>query len=88
MEWFDVCELLPETCELCHFYKDATLEFTTVLTMNKNGQMGIKNRLRVKECGSPYSDGHVSGGWEWSKGGIEPEYWCPIPQNKLLHQCA
>lgn len=84
MEWFDVSELLPEDCTFCHFHKDSALEFTSVLAMNKFGKMEIKNRLKVEKCGSPYLDEHATAGWEWSKGGIEPKYWFPIPQNKLL----
>ncbi len=48
-EWFSVDELLPENCKLCNFHSDSTMEFTSVLTMNKRGQMEIKNRIRVKK---------------------------------------
>jgi len=81
-EWFSVDELLPEDCRLCNFHSDSMMEFTSVLTMNKRGQMEIKNRLRVKKIGSPYLDEHATDGWVWSRGGIEPKYWFPIPKNK------
>ena len=82
MEWFCVDELLPEDCNLCNFYKEAKMEFTTVLVMNKHGQMAIKNRIKVDKCGSPYLDEIATDGWVWSEGGIEPMYWLPIPKNK------
>ena len=84
MEWFDVDELLPEDCKLCHFYKDSCMEFTSVVAMDKDGKMEIRNRLKVDKCGNSYLDDYATNGWEWSYGGIKPKYWFPIPQNKLL----
>lgn len=86
MEWFRACEFLPEDCSICHFHKDGTMELTTVLVMNKHGQMAIKNRMKVEKCGSPYLDELATDGWVWSEGGITPKYWCPIQKNKLLFE--
>lgn len=82
MDWFCVNELLPENCNLCHFYKETNMKFTTVLVMNKHGQMEIKNRIKVDKCGRPYLDEIATDGWIWSEGGIKPKYWLPIPKNR------
>lgn len=84
MEWFCVDDFLPEQCKLCHFHKDSSLEFTTVLVMNKYGNMEIMNRLKVNNIGSEYLDEYATDGWEWSNGLIEPKWWLPIPRNKDL----
>lgn len=82
--WFSVDELLPEDCTHCYFYEDSNIKFTTVLTMDKNGRIEIKNRLKVKEMGGLNLDEYGTDVWEWSHGGIEPKYWFPIPKNDKL----
>ncbi len=79
-KWFSVDELLPEDCAQCYFYTDAGLNFTTVLVMDKDGLMELKNRLRIDKIGISYVDKYVTSGWEWSASGVKPAYWCPIPK--------
>lgn len=78
--WFRVSGRLPEDCEACRFYDDGSLRFATVLVMDGDGRMEIRNRLKIKES-NPAA-------WKWSDGIVDPEYWFPIPRNALLREDA
>ena len=84
MEWFCVEDFMPEDCKLCHFYKESNMEFTTVLVMGKNGNMEIRNRIKVEKCGIPFADEYATDGWEWSNGGVKPEYHDVFNDEHLL----